>query len=203
MMVFVVHVVKYDDTWTSSALAHELSCWCDHQHLSTPGKFRRALVDVKLLSQPHHLPLRRKSSQFTSLMVHIVILFHTYTFAFIIFIFFFIRSTQFHIDSSEKMAIGQALLIKPSKQKTAIQQKQHQRLQGQEIEQVNKPIVLQEQSLQFEQSLELVQTLLGASVGLAFAPDIFKILICSTRSVVCPSFGTSYWIYSHPNTPKP
>lgn len=106
-------------------------------------------------------------------MVHIVILFHTYTFAFIIFIFFFIRSTRFHIDGSEKMAIGQALLIKPSKQKTAIQQqKQQQQFQGQKIEQVNKPIVLQEQSLQFEQSLELVQTLLGASVGLAFSPDI-------------------------------
>lgn len=69
------------------------------------------------------------------------------------------------------MAIGQALLNKPPKPKTAAQQqRQHQQPQRQEIEQVNKAILLQEQALQFEQSLELVQTLLGASVGLAFAP---------------------------------
>lgn len=66
------------------------------------------------------------------------------------------------------MAIGQALLIKPPRAKVALQQ------QGQEIQQVNKASVLQEQSLKFEQSLELVQTLLGASVSSTSTFGIYR-----------------------------
>ncbi|KAI5841344.1 HORMA domain-containing protein [Morchella snyderi] len=58
------------------------------------------------------------------------------------------------------MAIGQALLIKPPKAKIPQQQRQEH-----ETKTSNINTVIQEQSLKFEQSLELVRTLLGASIG--------------------------------------
>jgi hypothetical protein len=58
------------------------------------------------------------------------------------------------------MAIGQALLTKPPKPKIPQQQRQDQ-----ETKRLNNTVI-QEQSLKFEQSLELVRTLLGASVSL-------------------------------------
>ncbi|RPB07219.1 HORMA-domain-containing protein [Morchella conica CCBAS932] len=58
------------------------------------------------------------------------------------------------------MAIGQALLTKPPKPKIPQQQRQEQ-----VTKRLNNNTVIQDQSLKFEQSLELVRTLLGASIG--------------------------------------
>lgn len=141
-------------------------------------------------------------------MVHIVILFHTYTFAFLVFILFFIRSTRCQpVDSSKETQwffrhgnwasssyqTPKAKGCYPAAEATPTAPgtgtpagKQDCRASGAVATIWAKPWTRSNSPRCFSK--------------LKFYPKhMQKRLTCSTRSVACPSFGMSYRTYSCPN----